>query len=40
MNDNFKTYLIMFIACLIVAVYVKYAHDPLINMAVNAMGIN
>ena len=40
MNDNLKTYLTMFIACLIVAVYVKYAHDPLINAAVNAMGIN
>ena len=40
MNDNLKTYFIMFIGCLIVALYVKYAHDPLVNAAVNAIGIN
>ena len=40
MSENTKTYLFMFIMCLIVAVYLKYGHDPLINAAVNAIGIN
>lgn len=38
MSENTKTYLLMFIMCLIVAVYLKYGHQPLISAAVKAVG--
>lgn len=38
MSDNTKTYIAMFVGCLFVAIYVKYLHEPLINLAINAIG--
>ncbi len=38
MNENTKTYIAMFIGCLFVAIYVKYLHEPLIELAIQAIG--
>ena len=38
MNENTKTYIAMFIGCLFVVIYLKYLHDPLIELAIQAVG--
>lgn len=38
MNDNVKTYIAMFVACVFVAIYVKYGHDPLIAAGIKLLG--
>lgn len=40
MSENAKMYIMMFVMCLFITIYVKYLHEPLINATIRGLGLN